>query len=96
MASWRQILLAICLCAAFAPAGKAQARSGATAERDGRLDLNTATREQLKSLPGIGDAYAERMIKGRPYLAKTQLTQKGILPQAAYAKIQELVVAKRN
>jgi DNA uptake protein ComE-like DNA-binding protein len=59
------------------------------------LDINTATADQLKSLPGIGDAYADRIVRGRPYTAKNQLTQKGIIPQATYDKIKDQIIAHR-
>jgi competence protein ComEA len=59
------------------------------------LDINTATAQQLNALPGFGPAYTRRVIAGRPYSAKNQLVTRGVIPQDAYARIADLIVAHR-
>ena len=69
-------------------------KSSKAAAKKTLVDINSATKDELSELPGIGDAYSQKIIDGRPYANKTQLMSKKILPKATYDGIKTQIVAK--
>jgi DNA uptake protein ComE-like DNA-binding protein len=82
--------------AAWAQAPKVPSAKDAKSMATQALDLNTASEAELKAIPGIGDAYAKKIVENRPYKRKDELVQKKVVPQATYDKIKDLVVAKQK
>lgn len=73
-----------------------QTTTSSQAAKTSLIDINTATEAELKELPGIGDAYAAKIVQNRPYRSKNQLVQKKIIPGATYEKIKDRIIAKQG
>jgi Helix-hairpin-helix motif len=77
--------------------GQGQGKEEAATSKSGaKLDVNTASKDELGALPGIGNTYAQKIIDGRPYRAKNDLVRKNILPASTYDKIKDQITARRT
>jgi competence protein ComEA len=82
---------------AAAQSNAGMSKSEKTAAPDGeKLDINSATKEQLGALPGIGEAYSQKIIDNRPYRTKRDLVTKKIIPQSTYEKIKDQIIAHQS
>jgi DNA uptake protein ComE-like DNA-binding protein len=102
------LALSATLCLAADPAVKSKpvktpAKAEATKPADAKapaakqelVDINSASDAQLKTIPGLGDAYLAKIVVNRPYANKTQLVSRKVLPESVYEKIKDKIIAKQ-
>jgi len=89
-------LVGVCLAQSGSSGKSTPTKSSMASQASDLIDINSASKEQLSSLPGIGDKYSDKIIAGRPYANKSQLVSKKVLPQGVYSKISGMIIAKQK
>jgi DNA uptake protein ComE-like DNA-binding protein len=79
-----------------ATAKSKRSTSGKKTSAAAKVDINSATKDQLDALPGVGEAYAQKIIDGRPYNAKNDLVRRNVIPQSVYDGIKDQIIAHRT
>jgi DNA uptake protein ComE-like DNA-binding protein len=77
-------------------AAEKSAKARKAAAPDNPVDINSASKAQLKKIPGINEAVADKIIAGRPYLSKAHLVTRHIISGAHYAQIKDLIIARQK
>jgi competence protein ComEA len=91
----RFILLLFLALVISGPLAVAQTRPpAAPPPATGQLELNSASRDALMTLDGIGEVRADAIIRARPFKAKTELVERRLIPEALYEKISDKVFAR--
>ena len=87
-----RLALLLIVALAFATAALSQTRPAPPAAN--QIDLNSASRDELMTLDGIGEVRADAIIRARPFRAKTELVERRLIPEALYEKISDKVMAR--
>lgn len=82
--------------AAQTSASSSSSKASKSAAATEKMDINAATKDQLQTLPGIGDALSDKIIANRPYKTKRELVTKKVIPQATYEKIKDQIIAHQG